>query len=253
MDPGRTVLVVDDDDVNRTLAVRQLAKLGYSAEAVSGGREAIEFVRRSPPSAVFLDVHMSDMDGFETARAIRTFEEESGSVRIPIIARTASVTPDDRRACKEAGMDDFIGKPVMLEELAEVLVRWVGEPAGEPRAGPQAGAGTGRTPGDPGLDRLRAELDPETLSRLAGLYVERLPEREAAIQDAVANDDPAALREAAHALKSAASAFYATKLIELCRQVEELGRSGTTGGAAGKLDSLRRESERVANAVAELR
>lgn len=236
--------MVDDDAANRTLAVRQLAKFGLVAKTAQNGREAVEAVGAGSPALIFMDLHMPEMDGLAATRSIRSAEGTSGR-HVPILAMTASATEIDRIECLEAGMDGFLAKPVMLEDLATVIIRWLPEvdiPYGVP-------AGISRV----GLDGLRDEIDPATLSRLADLYLSRLRERQSAIREAIERQDPVALRDAAHALRSAASVFSAEELSNICAELEELGRSGTTEGATGRLDALRLESERVANAVAGLR
>jgi CheY-like chemotaxis protein len=118
---GRRVLVVDDDAVNRRLCVLQMSRLGLEVEAVGGGDEAVSRCAEKSFAAVLMDVQMPGMDGFEATRQIRAKD----SNRMPIIAFTANVMPDDREKCLAAGMDDYLSKPLQLDDLAAALDRWL--------------------------------------------------------------------------------------------------------------------------------
>jgi two-component system sensor histidine kinase/response regulator len=125
--PAR-VLVVDDNAVNRTVALRLLKKLGVDTDVAGSGLEAVEMVRTLPYRAVFMDCQMPEMDGYEATRAIR-LGEPSGH-HLVIIAMTADVLAGAREQCLKAGMDDYIAKPVTIEELSRALQKWVVETPG---------------------------------------------------------------------------------------------------------------------------
>ncbi|MGH7747789.1 MAG: response regulator, partial [Candidatus Dormibacteria bacterium] len=114
------ILVVEDNPVNRRLVARQLDKLGYAADAVPGGREALAALETTTYTMIFMDCQMPEMDGFETTRAIRGAEHGS---RIPIVALTANAREEDRRACIEAGMDDHVAKPATIDDLRGAIAR----------------------------------------------------------------------------------------------------------------------------------
>lgn len=127
------ILVVEDNAVNRNLALRQLEKLGYAGKAVSNGREAFDAIASGDFAAVLMDCHMPEMDGFQATRVIRKMELRTGK-HVPIIAMTANALAEDRDACIAAGMDDYISKPVTLDSLRAVLERRVASVAGSPAA-----------------------------------------------------------------------------------------------------------------------
>ena len=114
------LLVVEDNPVNQKVTVRQLQKLGYAADAAANGIEALDAVARTDYVLIFMDCHMPEMDGFEATTELRARGTTS-----PIIALTASALPADRTRCFEAGMDDFLTKPIREKDLSEVLSRWV--------------------------------------------------------------------------------------------------------------------------------
>jgi CheY-like chemotaxis protein len=115
------VLLAEDNSVNQKVALHMLARLGYRADLAADGNEVIEAVARQPYDIVLMDVHMPEMDGLEATRRLRATPPESG--RPWIIALTAGVMQNDREGCLDAGMDDFISKPLKLAELASALAQ----------------------------------------------------------------------------------------------------------------------------------
>ena len=118
------VLVVDDNAVNRLLASKVVQSLGCTFECAQNGAEALEKLKQGRFDLVLMDCSMPVMDGFEATRKIRT---TSGLEELPVVALTAYVLADDRARCKEAGMDDYIAKPIRLSELERALGRYLKE------------------------------------------------------------------------------------------------------------------------------
>lgn len=134
----RRILIVEDIVLNQVVAKRMLEKLGFEAEAAGDGLVALGRLERESFDLVLMDCQMPVMDGYETTQAIR----RSRSVRwpeIPIIAFTANSVRDQRARCLESGMDDYVNKPIELQELNLVLNRWMGERPLKRRAYPQQG------------------------------------------------------------------------------------------------------------------
>jgi CheY-like chemotaxis protein len=151
LDPGMAdrnplrILVAEDNLVNRKLAVRVLERLGYAADTVNDGGEAVDAVERGRYDVVLMDVNMPEMDGLEATRRIIA-AHPARSERPRIVAMTASAMDEDRRECLAAGMDDFIGKPVRFEDLVEALDRCARQ--GLPGAATEVGSTPLADPGE---------------------------------------------------------------------------------------------------------
>jgi len=119
--PNVRIIVADDNAVNRMVALRFLSRLGYQADAAVNGLELVASLSRTAYDVIFMDVQMPEMDGIEATRQLRRDLPPDRQPRI--IAMTAAAFPEDRARCLEAGMDDYISKPVDLSELADALRR----------------------------------------------------------------------------------------------------------------------------------
>jgi signal transduction histidine kinase/CheY-like chemotaxis protein len=126
------VLIVDDNAVNRKVAQALLGKLGIAASTAENGSEAVRRLTGGEPCGlVLMDIQMPVMDGLEATRHIRDWEQAAGRPRLPIVALTAGAFAEDSARCRAAGMDDFLAKPLVREQLVEMLERWLG---GQPAA-----------------------------------------------------------------------------------------------------------------------
>ena len=228
------ILIAEDNAVNQKVAVRQLKKLGFTADAVANGIEALEALQRIPYDLVLMDCQMPEMDGYSATAAIRK-REEPGQ-RIPIIAMTANALEGDRERCLAAGMDDYITKPVREAELAKALNLWL----------PEA----------PIIDVEAIEVlrdlggeDDDVLQEVLGLFRDDVAVRLQSIGSAIDAADSEAMWHAAHALRSGAANLGALRVVTLCDAMQSLGRSGSVQGSAAMLSDLRQECER---ALAEL-
>jgi two-component system, sensor histidine kinase and response regulator len=225
IEPGRPrVLVVEDTPINQQVARGMLARLGYSADLASNGEEALDALGRGSYAAILMDCHMPRMDGFESSREIR--RREGASRHTPIIAMTASAMRGERERCLAAGMDDYIAKPVRLQELRARLQRWSGPPAEV----------------DPhvllGLRAYRIPGEPDPVTRLIDLFLRDAPARVGRIRAALQAQDAEAVREVAHALKGSAGTLGAHKMEELCADLEDQGASGSLEGASTVVEAL---------------
>jgi len=250
---GLRVLLAEDNPVNQKIAIRQLRKLGCTAEAVANGLEAVDAVRRIPYDVVLMDCQMPELDGYEATRRIRRLEADlaaTGRPHVCIIAMTANALGGDREACLEAGMDNYISKPVKLPDLQAAL----GKAQSAAPSKPRPAAPTSQLPGEePVLDPavfagLRALQEPgqaDDIAELAGLFLADTPPRVHAIREAIASKNTSALREAAHTLKGSASNLGAKRLAAVCQQIERAARQGDAQTGSGLLPRLDDEYSRV--------
>ncbi len=240
------VLLAEDNVVNQKLALRLLDKLGYRADVAGNGIEAIEALERQSYDLLLSDVQMPEMDGLEATR--RIIERWPDGERPWIVAMTAEAMSGDRERCLEAGMNDYLTKPIRVEELVAAIKR-------TPRRSEGGAAPEGPASGDP-IDReVLARLaegvgdDAGFVSELIEGFAQDAPALVAAAREALARGDTAEVRRAAHTLKSNAATFGAQALSDRSRELEEAARRDEFADAAGQIDAISRELEIVLNAL----
>jgi signal transduction histidine kinase/DNA-binding response OmpR family regulator/HPt (histidine-containing phosphotransfer) domain-containing protein len=255
----RRVLVAEDNAVNQRVAVRMLERLGYRTDVVASGPEAIEALSRVPYAAVFMDVQMPGMNGYEATAEIRARESRAG-VRTPIIAMTANAMAGDREKALAAGMDDYVPKPVKSEEIVRTLERWASE-----RRGPEGRTGTataddvpiGEGSGEGPLDRdvladlrqLQVEGEPDVLGELIELFLTNVPRRLALLRDAVGAGDTRQVERTAHALRGSCGSMGAAAMEAICGELEGMGRSEDLSAAPALVSRLEAAYGRVRAAL----
>lgn len=239
------LLIVDDIPVNRQLALQLLQRLGYRAEAVASGSEALAAVQETPFDVLFMDVQMPELDGYATTRAIRRLPVPF--VQPWIIAMTAHGRPEDRQACLQAGMDDFLAKPIVPAQLTYALEHY------QPRDQPEAPAGGGADPIDAAawdeLEQAMGDGAEAVLQELIDLYLEDAMRLVSAVVMAHRYHDPPAMIAAAHSLRSPSASLGALRLATLCGQVEESLRSDSSAWPQVRIDQLLVEAGRVSEAL----
>ena len=245
--PRRTVrvLIAEDNAVNQKVALRQLESIGWSADAVADGAEAVEALRRIPYDVVLMDCQMPNLDGYEATRRIR---REFADRPVHIIALTAHALQGDRDRCLSAGMDDYLTKPVRLHELRAALDRW--RPPVPEAAAPEptpasllpppepVAVATPEPPVDIALLEDAGANDLGLMQELADLYFKQAGALLPGIAAALATGrsrDAAAL---AHKLRGSSAACGMKALCSLCGTLEE-------AADAGDLDRARRSGDRL--------
>jgi CheY-like chemotaxis protein len=256
------ILVAEDNLINQKLTVRMLEKLGYQADVVENGQEALAALARSSYAMVLMDCQMPLLDGLAATRLIRENErcqwsmvngQSSGkdvaesslpltndqlpmtSFHIPIIALTANAMSGDRERCLAAGMNDYLTKPVRKEKLKEALDRWISTPI-HPQATPTGGEKHSTNGLDPKalpvifdapamLQNIGGDTD--LLEQLVEMFLQRHQPMLEAIRAALADRDQVAVEQAAHALKGTASNLCASEVVLYAGQLEAFGRLGT--------------------------
>ncbi|PWV58453.1 hybrid sensor histidine kinase/response regulator [Plasticicumulans acidivorans] len=236
------ILLVEDSQVNQTVAIAMLKKAGYQVDAVGNGIEAVHAVRTLPYDLVLMDLAMPEMDGFEATAEIRHL---SGAERdLPIIAMTANALPGDRERCLAAGMDDYLTKPIDRMQMLATLDRWLAQTAASApatEAPPSTPAPTALAPVvDPAvLDQLEADTDREVLTRIVNLFVDEARGRLDAIDTALASEDWVRLQREAHTLKSSAGTFGAKQLQSHARRLNDACRENDRATARELAQSIR--------------
>jgi signal transduction histidine kinase/DNA-binding response OmpR family regulator len=245
-----TVLLAEDNEINREVATEMLSALGYPCRWVRNGREAVEIWRRGQIDLILMDCQMPEMDGYEATRAIRLEEGSHTDKRhIPIVALTAHATKGDCDRCLGAGMDDYLTKPMDPELLAATLAKWL---ARKVPSGAVPEATMSAEPIDyPSLLR-RCLNKPELAARLVRKFVEQAGPDVEAIAKAVQQNDPAALAAWAHRVKGASANVSAESLRQAAAELETLGRSGTVNSAGVLVEHLQKELARLKAAAAAL-
>jgi CheY-like chemotaxis protein len=244
--PAARVLLAEDNPVNQKVAVRMLQRLGYEVDVAADGNEALKALPAGDYDAVLMDVQMPGMDGYEATAEIR--RREGGYQRTPVIAMTANALEGDREAALEAGMDDYISKPVKLAELEAVLRRWrpaAGEaPGGARDAGPVAEALDAGA-----LENLRELGGPEMLAELAEMFLRDAPEGIARLREALRRNDAPEVERLAHTLKGSSGNMGAARMAEICSGLQASGAGGDLRATSRMLEDLSAEFERAAGAL----
>ena len=246
------VLVVDDNTTNQKVARLMLENFGCRVDVAANGKEAIEMLELLPYDVVFMDCEMPEMDGYEATAEIR--RRHAAGRHVPVVAMTAKAIQGDRERCLEAGMDDYISKPVRLEDLEAVLARYVSGNGNVIKSGPGSAPPTAPpetiTPAlDPAvtarLRELAAATDPSVIGEIYEAFLSSAVGYLAAIRKGAETNDAEGLRKAAHAFKGAGANIGAQHLAELCRQLEALGEAGRVGGGVTHWEQLGQEFARV--------
>ncbi|HSS22504.1 MAG TPA: two-component regulator propeller domain-containing protein [Pyrinomonadaceae bacterium] len=257
------ILLADDNAVNQKVALAVLESMGYRADAVANGLELLEALQRQDYDLVLTDVQMPEMDGLEAARRI---SQEWGEARPRIIAITASALPGDREECLKAGMDDYITKPVRLEELRSALVNWgtkikgsADASFGELEMAQEPYALQPLIPAAPpgselygldlngllGLREMQNENESDIVNALAALFLRDAPQRIAAIRTALATGDFQTGQREAHALKGSSANLGAHGMSLLSGRLEEIRNLAQAERGADLLGKLEMEFARV--------
>jgi CheY-like chemotaxis protein/HPt (histidine-containing phosphotransfer) domain-containing protein len=223
------ILIAEDNSVNQKLAASLLKKMGYRADVAGNGVEALEALERQPYDVVLMDVQMPEMDGLEATRRIH--ERWPGAGRPYVIAATANAMQEEKQACFLAGMDDYLSKPIRMNELVAALRRSRPRDASEPSSERSNSQTADSKVDTKALELLRESFDDELVSELIGTFLEEAPVLLDKAKAAVKAIDSETLQRAAHTLKSNAATFGATSLAHLCRELEGKGKASDIEGA----------------------
>lgn len=246
------ILVAEDFDFNLEVILAQLKKFGLTAETVRDGRQAVKAAAAKRYSLVLMDCRMPEMDGFEAAREIRRLDEAQG-VHTPIVAVTAGVTPGEREKCFEAGMDDYLPKPVPMADLHRLLMKWI--PPEEIPIMDMPSVYTGEAAAAAEDIPIPSYVDDSMKSGflklvngdtgfLADIYkafLRDMPDKLSSLKDALHRKDWTTVRLQAHGMKSSGAFIAAARFAGLCRELEYLVDTGTAEGAEALAERIEEE------------
>ena len=252
------ILLAEDNPVNQMTATTMLEKLGHAVVVANNGRQAIDKLDEQTFDMVFMDVQMPEMDGVAATGAIRRSEQASGR-HMPIVAMTAHAMKGDKEKCLEAGMDDYVPKPIRRKDLADVIARMVerflteASPNGERAAASISGASTG---GRMILDETalleECDNDKTLLSRMVEIFDRDAGDRLPRLREAVRSGVAVAVKEEAHALKGGIGTFYAKAAYDTAYELEKMGADGNLSNAEATLQSLESQLQSLRHKLDEL-
>jgi signal transduction histidine kinase/CheY-like chemotaxis protein/HPt (histidine-containing phosphotransfer) domain-containing protein len=250
---GLRILVAEDNPVNQKLLVGVLKLLGYAPTVASNGVEALEALERSPFDIVFMDVHMPVMDGLEATRAIHA--RWKSLERPLIVALTADAIEGYREQCLAAGMDDFLSKPVLMNDIRAVLQRWGGSRVAS-TAATAAGVGVLSTL-EPGIistiQRYQTQADTTFALDIVDSFLSHSVILIDSLVQSFKDGKVHEIQYAAHSLRGSALNVGARKLATLCAQVEEIAHRGTLGEAGMVMPDLQSQFETTKSDLRTLR
>jgi CheY-like chemotaxis protein/HPt (histidine-containing phosphotransfer) domain-containing protein len=235
------LLLVEDNPVNQQVLTLLLERAGHTVELAGNGREALEALERGRFDAVLMDLQMPEMDGIRCTRLIRAREKVTGG-RVPIVAVTANALQGERQRCLQAGMDDYLSKPVRGDDLYAAVDRLVGRQTAQLPDGAAAEAQAAPAWAAP----LREMgFDPDAVARLVRTFLDTVPGRLAALREAVGRRDAGAVQRAAHTLKGTLAVFAAGPAGDATLRLELAG----AGQRAEAFDAALAEVEREVAAL----
>lgn len=255
------ILLAEDHATNQRLALLTLERLGYRADVAANGLEVLAALDRQAYDVILMDMQMPEMDGLEATRLIRG--RGAGICQPRIIAMTANVTRDDRQACLEAGMNDYLAKPIRVDELVAALNKSQPTNRNEtlhkelkhPKTGLHGNLkqnASSLTTIDPStLDSLLKLVggDKTSFNDLIRSFLDETPPLLNQIHEALKVKDKDLLRRSAHTLKSSSRDFGAVRLSELCQKLEVLGKTGNLEEAMELVTQVETEYESVEEAL----
>ena len=241
------ILIADDDETNRIVALAQLQKLGFKADIVVNGVLAVEAVQQGAYDLVLMDCQMPLMDGFEATRRIRATHPN-----LPVIALSASAMSTDRDRCLSEGMNDYLAKPVELTALKDMLGKWLSS-GSEAKVTFQGAIGPTNQEDAAVFDGrsllVRLMNDRALANKIIGAFLHNCPSQLRLLSEKLAEADPPALRGQAHQLRGAAAAISATGLSSLALKMEEAAAYGDLESASRVLPRITEEFERLKTAL----
>ena len=238
---GASVLVVEDNEINQEVAKEILSKFGLEVHMANNGQEAIEFLQRMPVDLVLMDVQMPVMDGLTATRLIR---QQKQFDRLPIIAMTAHAMPEDQKQCLDAGMNDYLTKPIDVQALSRVLARWLNSALEKPirisaKQSPFESKPDWQEAGldiDGALARLGGNV--ERYQRLLARFCAQYRDIASRLHQIFIEGNINEIVQMTHTLKGSAGNLGATKVYEAAMHLETIAKEGDAVAIMQAIDAL---------------
>jgi CheY-like chemotaxis protein/HPt (histidine-containing phosphotransfer) domain-containing protein len=239
---GIRILLAEDNPMNQKLAVTLLKRAGYSVDAVENGAKAIEALKSTAYNLILMDVQMPEMNGFEATKVIRQMQDKKKC--IPIIAMTAHAMKGDRERCLQAGMDDYISKPIEPQKLLNAVEMWT--KSHRLRQMPR----TEELKKEDHLEDIPIDLktaldrfggDEKFFKEMLEEFLDHAPEQLQIMDEAVKKGNAKIAEREAHSIKGAAGNLSAKRIAEISLKLELLGREGDLAGVEVGIEELRTE------------
>lgn len=245
------VLLAEDYKTNQVVAIKNLELAGCDVILAENGKEALEHYEASSFDLVLMDLNMPLMDGFAASSIIREREKKSGT-HIPIVAYTANVYEEDKIKCWNAGMDDFLGKPIRQKQLFQILEKWLDpslKTAAYQAEQPDAIANRQQDTGDAPMNTDQAleafAGDGDTLHHVISEYFRTMEEQLSLIRQSIDSQNYDRVRSEAHSIKGGALTLAADDLATAALNLEKSGGAGDTEKMKGFLDQVEEQKQRL--------
>lgn len=248
-----SILLVDDNEINLLVAEGLLEKRGIKPVKANSGEEALNLCRSERFDLIFMDCMMPGMDGYEATRAIRKLDSDNS--KSIIVALTANAMRGDREKCLDAGMDDYLAKPLRTKELALVLEKWLRSSDAE-EVNVEVSAEVSRKSEEPALldltefNTIFSDKDADTIASLLSLFVQTVNENVAELEKVVdKNGDFERMRLLSHSIKGSSANYGAAKLRSIAAALEEACIEEDSGKATELFEEMKRLSRLTVEAV----
>jgi CheY-like chemotaxis protein/HPt (histidine-containing phosphotransfer) domain-containing protein len=259
----KNILVVEDNFTNRKVAIGLLKNCGFIPDIATNGREAVEAVQKKDYDLIFMDCHMPILDGYAATAQIRKLD--SATSKIPIIAMTANALKGDREECLNAGMDDYISKPISRESINQMLNKWLADLPQAKGSGDSAKPGKDKdqtqetTPppvnGQPILDRAdlleRLDGDEELAREVLEVFVADIPAKISALRQAIEGGETKEVGDLVHMVKGAGRNISAKAFQAMACEIEEAAKSGDLDRASRLIPELENHLQKLVNTINE--
>jgi signal transduction histidine kinase/DNA-binding NarL/FixJ family response regulator len=230
---GNLILLAEDNEINQSVAAGMLENFGYQVVIVSNGLEAVNECNKTRYDLILMDYHMPQMGGLEATALIRNQSGQGLNSETPIVALTADIQDGVEADFRHAGADDFLVKPFSLEQLSDIIGRWLDSTEKDTRNVPVIDETV--------LDEIRrmsGEQAPALINNIVEIYLQQTPNLIDDIQYGARNGDADRVFRAAHALKSSSANIGAVRVSEIAHQVEKLGRHNRIEHVHSHLNTL---------------